>query len=171
MGGWTGFGASQKVGLSRRAWIFRIFEEKKIWIALFICAGVAAAGQNFSSRGPGGLDGMSSLEEAPFRKDLAVSCRFETECFEAEGCAETAFEARLTGLAGGLTPDALAVVSKFSADAGEVELLGTQAGDILSLSGGNIAARHFLTLSRGEARYTVHFSEGPMVVSYLGQCQ
>ena len=131
----------------------------------------SAYAQSFSSKGPGGLDGMSSLEEAPFREEIALQCMFETECFEAEGCATGAFGARLEGQAGGLTPEALAVVSKFSSDAGDVELLGTRAGDILSLSGGTLSARHFLTISGSETRYTVHFSQGPIMVSYLGVCE
>lgn len=144
---------------------------KTICAALMICTAAEAVGQSFSSRGPGGLDGMSSLEDAPFKDELGLVCVFETECFEAEGCSEGAFSARLNGQAGGLTPEALAVVSQFSSDAGDVELLGTQAGPVLSLSGGGIAARHFLTVSDGAARYTVHYSAGPMVISYLGRCE
>ena len=53
-----------------------------------------------------------------------------------------------------------------------LSLVGAKDGGRLSLSGGDFDARHLLTISEaGDVRYTVHYAEGPMMVSYLGRCE
>jgi len=128
----------------------------------------AVAQQSFSSRFPGA---SPEINEAPFQRDYGLSCRFETECFEADACQDTAFVADFSGKAGGLNADAMALVAKLSSDAGEVELFGAAQGEILALSGGPVTARHMLTLSGSAARYSVHYSDGPLMISYSGICE
>jgi|TARA_R110002012_G_scaffold50466_4_gene130507 hypothetical protein len=123
----------------------------------------------------GHTDGAASenltLETAPFRQEIAIACDFKTECVEDEPCTETEFTPQITGIAGGLTPDDLVVQSTMVTDAETVELLGVKSGMALSLSGGTFAARHLLSITEtGAARYTVHYADGPFVISYLGTC-
>ena len=112
-----------------------------------------------------------AFDDAPVQGDVALSCAFVTECFEGEGCSDTTFEVQLTGKTGGLSADALVAVVKMASVSGDVELLGTASNDRLSLTGGPLEARHMLTLSGEAARYTVHYVDGPMAITYLGTCQ
>lgn len=112
-----------------------------------------------------------ALGEAPFKQSVAIVCDFTTECVEDETCTETEFTPEITGAAGGMSADELVVEAQMITDAETVELLGLKAGTTLSLSGGSFAARHLLTITDGGAtRYTVHYAEGPFVISYLGIC-
>jgi hypothetical protein len=112
-----------------------------------------------------------TLDNAPFRQDIKISCNFITECVEDEPCTEVEFTPEITGNAGGLTPDDLVVQSEMVTDAETIELLGVKSGKSYSLSGGTFAARHLLSITNGGAtRYTVHYAEGPFVISYLGTC-
>lgn len=83
-------------------------------------------------------------------------CRFETECFEADECAVSAFELRL---------DAARTV------------MGTEFGDlaVVAEAGGALIAEgtgavYMLSIEEAGARLSVQM-EGPMVVSYLGACE
>lgn len=112
-----------------------------------------------------------TLENAPFRQEIAMTCSFVTECVEAEPCTETEFTPQITGAAGGLTPEELVVQTQMITDAETIELLGVKSGKALSLSGGTFAARHLLSVAKdGAARYSVHYADGPFVISYLGTC-
>ncbi|SPF81292.1 hypothetical protein [Pseudoprimorskyibacter insulae] len=112
-----------------------------------------------------------TLDDAPVQSEVMMICRFGTECYEAEACAASGFEADLIGLSGGMSADALVVQAMFRSDAGNVELIGLRAPEAMSLSGGQLEARHLLTVANsGAARYTMHYADGPMVISYLGTC-
>ncbi|MEM8577794.1 MAG: hypothetical protein AAGF60_08080 [Pseudomonadota bacterium] len=113
-----------------------------------------------------------TIDNAPVREMLERACVFATECVEAEGCTETEFEPRLAGRMGGMTPDEMIVEAGFESPAETVRLLGVLSNGALSLAGGTFQARHLLTVSdTGAARYTVHYAEGPMAISYLGTCE
>ncbi|MBV2360962.1 hypothetical protein KUH32_14440 [Thalassococcus sp. CAU 1522] len=116
-------------------------------------------------------DGFT-IEHAPFQLNIALLCTFTLECFDSEPCSETAFTPRVEGKAGGMTPDTLVVGASLISDAGTVELLGAREGNLTSLFGGGLDARHLLTIGlEGSARYSVHYADGPMVISYLGVCE
>ncbi|WP_107844274.1 hypothetical protein [Litoreibacter ponti] len=93
----------------------------------------------------------------------AVNCTFTTECFESEACAETSYEIAIE-------------------QDGEATKLVSVAETIPVSRGGSDSARVYVgvtdsafhLLSRnadGNARYTTHMYQGPMVVSYLGTCE
>ncbi|MCX8226162.1 MAG: hypothetical protein OTI35_08820 [Sulfitobacter sp.] len=112
-----------------------------------------------------------TLETAPFRQEIKLQCNFVTECVENEPCTETEFTPEITGIGGGLTADDLVVQAEMVTDAETVELLGVTSDKSLSLSGGTFAARHLMTITEnGATRYTVHYADGPFVISYLGTC-
>ncbi len=112
-----------------------------------------------------------TLDNAPFRQDIKIACNFITECVEDEPCTDVEFTPDITGNAGGLTSDDLVVQSEMVTDAETIELLGVKSGKSYSLSGGTFAARHLLSITdNGATRYTVHYAEGPFVISYLGTC-
>lgn len=112
-----------------------------------------------------------TLDDAPFRQEIKIACNFATECVEDEPCTEVEFTPEITGNAGGLTADDLVVQSEMVTDAETIALLGVKSGKAYSLSGGTFAARHLLSITEdGATRYTVHYAEGPFVISYLGIC-
>lgn len=93
-------------------------------------------------------------------------CSFSLECFESETCAETAFEITLNAKQADaddfqITTDAETVTGK-----GRM----TEAGGFL-FQGGNANGAALLTVgAQGAARYSVQYFEGPMVITYHGQC-
>lgn len=104
--------------------------------------------------------------------DLDLSCGFDFECLETEACADTTFTTQLKGQAEGILGGDMAVQGEMISDAGDTILLGARSGDAMSLAGGTFEARHLLTIAaNGAARYTLHYSDGPMVISYTGTCQ
>ena len=112
-----------------------------------------------------------ALDDAPFKQTIAIACDFKTECVEDEPCTETEFKPTIEGIAGGLSAQELVVQSQMVTDAETVELLGVKSGAGYSLSGGSFSDRHLLTIAEGGAtRYTVHYADGPFVISYLGTC-
>jgi hypothetical protein len=116
-------------------------------------------------------DEATTLETAPYRQDILRTCEFVTECVENEPCTETEFTPEITGIGGGLTADDLGVQAQMVTDAETVELLGVTSGKSMSLAGGTFAARHMITITEnGATRYTVHYADGPFVISYLGTC-
>lgn len=102
---------------------------------------------------------LSILFAAPV---AAAQCDFTTECFDGEGCSETAFSLKL--------------------EQGETELeIVTDAETIPVSQGGNTATQiyvgitsnafHLLTRTQdGPSRYTTHIYDGPFIVSYIGEC-
>jgi hypothetical protein len=91
---------------------------------------------------------------------------------ENEPCTETEFTPDITGNAGGASADALTVQSQMVSDAETVDMTGTKQVKALSLTGGGFDARHLLSIATdGASRYTVHYADGPIVISYLGTCK
>lgn len=112
-----------------------------------------------------------TVETAPVQVELDLSCRFDRECFEDEACSDSAYEAELTGIAGGFSEDAMVAQAIWSSVTGDVELYGLRHNGAMALAGGGYEARQMVTLSpEGAARLTVHYAEGPMMVSYIGRC-
>jgi len=108
----------------------------------------------------------------PFQQTIAIACRFTWECVENEPCTETEFTPDITGTAGGASADALTVQSQMVSDAETVDMTGTKQVKALSLTGGGFDARHLLSIATdGASRYTVHYADGPIVISYLGTCK
>ncbi|MEO0936627.1 MAG: hypothetical protein AAFY38_00565 [Pseudomonadota bacterium] len=103
------------------------------------------------------------------QSEIAKACAFMQECFEAEGCTETDYTPALTWQVGA---DELLVEAQFDSPSETITLIGVASDGALSLAGGSFAARHLLTVAAdGAARYTVHYADGPMVISYLGVCR
>ncbi|WP_425100504.1 hypothetical protein [Tropicibacter sp. S64] len=113
-----------------------------------------------------------TVETAPVQADVALNCAFATECYEDEGCQDSGFGFLLDGHGGGLDEATLMMEAMISSEAGDVFLMGARDAGAYVLSGGGFDARHMLTIgAEGAARYTVHYAEGPQVISYLGRCE
>lgn len=89
----------------------------------------------------------------------AEVCTFTTECFEGDGCYETAFE--MTVENGQLISDAETIpVTSTVSEAAEVFV------------GNSGSAVHVLTRgSDGAARYSTHIFDGMLMLNYLGTCE
>lgn len=147
----------------------------RVAAALVVAAGLAtgAFGQDHEDHEDSGAPEQGySLKDAPFHVQLTMECRFATECREDEPCAENGYGVTLNGDAGGLDEGAMVVSVVMSSETGDTEIVGVRDAGAMSLSGGSFDARHLLTVAPdGTARYTVHYSDGPQVVSYLGRCE
>ena len=98
--------------------------------------------------------GALALSAAPA---FAVECTFVTECFDADGCSETAFSLSIEDQGGQVNLVSYAEtvpVTRSEVDPGYVYV------------GVDTAATHLLTRSPGgDARYSVHFYDGTFVVA------
>lgn len=94
-----------------------------------------------------------------------LSCRFDLGCFEADPCDEAALSLRVTTLPGNsavrLGPRADAVTGTWASLPG---------GGVLIVARGPGSAQ-ILTLRGENARYSLHLTEGPAVLSYHGACE
>lgn len=109
---------------------------------------------------------------APEQREIKLQCTFASECFEAESCAATTFTGELVGRAGGINNVDMVVQAEFITEIGDTLLLGARSGKAISLIGGDFDARHLLTIAAdGGARYTLHYADGPMAISYFGVCE
>ena len=116
-------------------------------------------------------DGSYTLQNAPVQSEISMLCAYENECLDAEACNNTTFSFELKGRAGGLNDVDMVVQAELISEIGDTILLGARSGEAMSLSGGTFDARHLLTIAKnGNARYTLHYSDGPMAISYLGAC-
>ncbi|SIT14979.1 hypothetical protein SAMN05421759_12140 [Roseivivax lentus] len=98
---------------------------------------------------------------------MSGTCRFTTECFEAEACAETEFTLDIE-MAEAAT-QIVQLVTDAETMTGEGQMLD-QGGFLFQ--GGNANGAHLLTAAPdGAARYSVHYFEGPMIVTYHGTCE
>ena len=127
----------------------------------------------FAWQGGAALANQSlTIETAPVQAEVTMQCLFDFECFETETCAESGFEATLSGKAGGLTESDMVVDVKMISDAETTPMLGVRSGAAMSLSGGSFDARALLTIgAEGAARYTLHLIDGPLALTYLGTCK
>ena len=116
-------------------------------------------------------DGSYTLQNAPVQSEISMLCAYENECLDAEACNNTTFSFELKGHADGLNDVDMVVQAELISEIGDTILLGARSGEAMSLSGGAFDARHLLTIANdGYVRYTMHYSDGPMAISYLGAC-
>ena len=89
---------------------------------------------------------------------LAEQCIFTTECFEGDGCSETTFSMSIEGKT--LVTDAETI---------PVSIGGSDTLNVFV--GYTESAFHVLTRQKGgDARYSTHIFDGPLMVNYLGTC-
>ncbi len=97
---------------------------------------------------------------------LDLLCQFETECFEAEACDEAAFE---LAVAAGEAPDTARLGSIADDTLGALSTAESGAQTVVARTASSL---QILTIGAdGTARYTLHLTDGPAMVSYLGQCE
>ncbi|WP_457645387.1 hypothetical protein [Profundibacter sp.] len=98
--------------------------------------------------------------------DEYAACHFTTECFESESCADTDFGFVVNH------NDALGFVLQTDAEnIGGLVFDNRFPDETSTLIGATDTAYHMLTIAPdGAARYSVQM-QGPMVVSYMGQCE
>lgn len=88
------------------------------------------------------------------------SCLFQTECVDGD-CAGSGYEASVT-----LGPDG--TTATLSDPSEDVSLTGSATGAAVSLA----APNRLLTVdAAGDARYTTHFDDPAMAITYLGRCE
>ena len=120
-----------------------IFENKEAWAAVLLlsCAAPVAA----------------------FESGAALECRFETECFDAEGCDATDYTATLTPSDGGAT---------LSDVAEDVPMQPVEVDGTTAYVGHANGALRLLTGLEGEtARLSVHQAAGDLMLNYVGVCE
>ncbi|MEM1360164.1 MAG: hypothetical protein AAGF94_00405 [Pseudomonadota bacterium] len=97
---------------------------------------------------------------------VTVACSFKTQCYEADACDDAAL---LVKLSAGDTPGTVQMRSP------EETVIGTPGGsDTTSLTwiAETETAVHLMSWGAdGSARYSLHLTLGPAVVSYLGSCE
>ena len=92
-----------------------------------------------------------------------TQCTFTTECFESEICTDTSFSMAIEQ-----TEGKTALVS----DAETVTASVGGSDTVRVYVGVTDSAFHLMSRAAdGTARYSTHLYEGPMVVSYLGNCE
>ena len=112
------------------------------------------------------------FSRAAFQKQLSLTCKFTTECIDAEACGDTTYGGALIGDAGGAQANDMAVVLTFQSDSGDQEFVGSLKDDVyktMNIIGG---ANHMMTIAAdGTAHYTVHMPDVPMAITYTGICE
>lgn len=96
---------------------------------------------------------------------LEATCRFEVECYETEPCDAAAFTLSLR-------PGTAAGTALFSDIAGETEAALSVAsnGATVALAITSASVQLLIVGTDGAARYTLHLTDGPAVITYHGQC-
>lgn len=90
---------------------------------------------------------------------FAERCTFTLECFEGEVCSETNFSMD-------------AFEDRLITDAETIPVSAGGVGDTHSFVGFTESAMHLLTRKiGGDARYSTHIFDGPLMVNYLGTCE
>lgn len=97
---------------------------------------------------------------------LDTACRFTVECYEAEACDAADFTLRLrpgdapdTVRLGGPVDDITGAVTEAESGARVVVARGPSSVQLLTLG------------PDSTARYTLHLTDGPAIVSYHGTCE
>ncbi len=94
---------------------------------------------------------------------VAQTCSFTTECFDGDGCSETSFSFEIE-TEGGAT--------RLVSDAETIPLSQGGSDETRVYVGVTESAFHLLTHSaEGEARYSTHIYDGPLMLNYLGRCE
>lgn len=97
-----------------------------------------------------------------------VSCSFDSECFEDDACSDAAFLFEYEDLAGGARLQQGVTATTEFGTFGGYTLKRFETGAHYMFEGAS--TMYFLSVEAGQARLSVHM-EGPMVVTYLGQCE
>jgi len=98
--------------------------------------------------------------------DEFASCHFTTECFESEPCSDTDF-----GFAVNHNDDVGFIIQTDAENIDGLVFDNRFPEETSTLIGQTETAYHMLTIAPdGTARYSLHM-QGPMVVSYMGQCE
>lgn len=88
-------------------------------------------------------------------------CRFETECYEAEPCTESAFniEVDIEG-------------EKIVTDYGDLTIIAVKKlPTVTTLFATGMGAEYMLSATLAQARLSTHNNAGPEVLTYLGRCE
>lgn len=93
-----------------------------------------------------------------------MTCQFGSECFEEDGCTFTQF---------GLALEEGEAGAQLVTDAGTVpgSLATPEAGGALFQGADATGAWQMVTAPGGMARLAVQYFEGPMMITYFGQCE
>ena len=98
--------------------------------------------------------------------DEFATCHFTTECFEGEACTDTDF-----GFVVNHDDQTGFVIQTDAENIGGLVFDNRFPDETSTLIGATETAYHMLTIAPdGAARYSVQM-QGPMVISYLGQCE
>jgi hypothetical protein len=91
----------------------------------------------------------------------AFSCLFDTECLETNGCHETEF-----------LMDVLAGDTAASTNFGELDIVAINQGEnLVTLYARRRGTHYMITVTPDGARMSAQVHDGPLVFSYLGQCE
>ena len=89
---------------------------------------------------------------------MADTCAFSVECFEEDACAETSFTMEVTD-------------AEFITDAETIGMKKSGSETTRVFFGETVSAVHMLTVGpQGDARYSVHLFDEPMMINYAGSC-
>ena len=93
-----------------------------------------------------------------------AGCTFGSECYEEEGCAFTQFALAIEGSG---------AEARLVSDAGTVPgaLEATEGGGSLFRGMDDSGAWQMVIAPEGLARLAVMYFEGPMMITYFGQCE
>lgn len=106
-----------------------------------------------------GLTGALMLPVAALASDY--SCNFNTECYESEPCGESDF-----------TVEIRSGEDKFVTDFGTFPILAKrETAQILTTFVHTDGAVYLMSAGARTARLTVHITDGPQTITYLGQCE
>ncbi|MEV8467400.1 hypothetical protein AB0T83_11475 [Fluviibacterium sp. DFM31] len=97
---------------------------------------------------------------------VEVECVFTVECYEAEACDEANFSLRVGK---GDSPAEAVVRTPAESFAGKVQ--GHDSTSLVWTTQTATTAQILSWGADGSARYTLHLTDGPVVVSYHGHCE
>ncbi|WP_193142101.1 MULTISPECIES: hypothetical protein [unclassified Meridianimarinicoccus] len=99
-------------------------------------------------------------------QSVEVECVFTLECYEAEACNEANFNLRVGK---GDSPTEAVVRTPAETFSGNVE--GHDSTSLVWTTRTATTAQILSWGADGSARYTLHLTDGPAVVSYHGHCE
>ncbi|MEM9436437.1 MAG: hypothetical protein AAGA15_05295 [Pseudomonadota bacterium] len=108
---------------------------------------------------------------------VTLSCAFDTECFETEGCAESAFAMRIdwdgrTWADVGSDHANPASPARVTTDAESFEMVADRRNDVLAFGRATEAGEWWtLTIFEEAARLSVHMPASDLALYYKGTCR
>lgn len=91
----------------------------------------------------------------------AANCTFDRECFETEACTDANFLVQI------LSNDNI-----LQTEFGDLPIIATKSGDDLqTIIAASDGADLLMTISPQGARLTQHMHQGPISITYFGQCE